>query len=89
MTRHPAIEPEWPCPYCGHTAWVRVWPSIKLDATELYSCGNCRVLWTASVVDGAWLGRMAEANWPGALTDFVKMRAETLRLRKPAATVPW
>ncbi len=65
---------------------MRVWPSAWNGALTPYICGGCGVLWNAAAVDGAWLGRAEESGWPGALTDFVEMRAATLRLQKPTVS---
>jgi len=71
--------PEWPCPYCGRSDWYA--PGYNERSTRLRTvvCGYCHVIFDAHWVDGAWMGRMYEAKWPGSLADFVAMRAETLR----------
>ena len=71
--------PEWPCPYCGREDWYA--PGYNKRSTRLRPvvCGYCHVIFDSHWVDGAWMGRMYEAKWPGSLADFVAMRAETLR----------
>lgn len=71
--------PEWPCPYCGHEAWGLAWLRSRSGALTPVACGHCNVLFNANWVDGCWMGRMCEAEWPGALADFVEMKAEVLR----------
>ena len=73
--------PEWPCPYCGHTAWRALFAKPPRHAERLAPvvCGHCNVLFNANWVDGCWMGRMREAEWPGALAAFVEMKAEVLR----------
>ena len=73
--------PDWPCPQCGHERWNAVYIRSK-GPLDPVVCGHCHVLFNAAWVDGCWIGRMWESEWPGALTDFVEMRAEALR-RKP------
>jgi len=72
--------PEFPCPYCGHAEWGLAWLSFRSGALTPVVCGHCRVLFNANWVDGCWMGRMTEAEWPGSLADFVEMKAEALRL---------
>jgi len=71
--------PEWPCPYCGHEAWGLAWLRSRSGALTPVACGHCNVLFNAPWVDGCWMGRMCAAEWPGALADFVEMKAEVLR----------
>lgn len=73
--------PEFPCPYCGHAAWIALFAKPPRHAERLtpVTCGHCNVLFTPEWVDGCWMGRMREAEWPGALADFVEMKAEVLR----------
>ncbi len=71
--------PEWPCPYCGHEAWGLAWLRSRSGALTPVACGHCNVLFNANWVDGCWMGRMCEAEWPGSLADFVEMKAEVLR----------
>ena len=71
--------PEWPCPYCGHTDWGLAWLNSRSGVLTPVVCGHCNVLFNANWVDGCWMGRMTEAEWPGALADFVLMKAEALR----------
>lgn len=77
------ILPEWPCPYCGHTDWAPLSAApLKGHSCQRLTpvvCGHCNVLLHAHWVDGCWMGRMTEAEWPGALADFVLMKAEALR----------
>lgn len=77
--------PEWPCPYCGYERWRPIFayglPKDRLRIAPV-ECGHCHVVFDAHWVDGAWMGRRYEANWPGALADFVEMRAETLRTKE-------
>ncbi|HNQ99903.1 MAG TPA: hypothetical protein PKN52_07870 [Trueperaceae bacterium] len=74
--------PEWPCPYCGHEAWSELFakPMRRCERLNPVICGHCNVLFNANWVDGCWMGRMTEAEWPGSLADFVEMKAEALRL---------
>lgn len=72
--------PEWPCPYCGYEAWNAVVnPARGMERITPVVCGHCHVVFDAHWVDGCWMGRMKEADWPGGLTDFVEMKAEVLR----------
>jgi hypothetical protein len=77
------VLPEWPCPYCGHERWSPVCTQpLRCRGHEGLTpvvCGHCNVLLHAHWVDGCWMGRMTEAEWPGALADFVLMKAEALR----------
>jgi hypothetical protein len=77
------VLPEWPCPYCGHEEWSPVFVRSRLGRLSPVACGHCNVLFNANWVDGCWMGRMKEADWPGALTDFVEMKAEVLRGSEP------
>lgn len=71
--------PEWPCPYCGYETWGLVFAHSRPNRLSPVTCGHCHALFTAHWVDGCWMGRMKEAEWPGSLADFVEMKAEVLR----------
>ena len=80
--RQQDMLPEWPCPYCGREQWVLPFATrFKLRRITPVICGHCRVIFDAHWVDGCWMGRMHEAEWPGSLADFVEMKAEVLRRR--------
>jgi len=75
-----AMTPEWPCPYCGHEDWTAPFrPGRGLARLTPAVCNHCHVVFDAHWVDGCWMGRMVEAEWPGSLADFVEMKAEVLR----------